>query len=168
MLLDRAPEPGEMLSLRLVSGSTTMEALEARSIAVSDDPSGKRLVRLRFTSWVSLDQVLGQLEERRLWQRYPAREKRARLTWFEEGIERTIQGELLNISGGGAAMVTDAEPPLDITAWLGLETENPPTDPVESKVLGISFDPSGTKFIRLAFVETCPIAFFELVVHGSL
>ena len=78
VLSDRAPAPGEALWLRFVSGSLSLEDMEARSIAISDDPSGKRLVRLRFTSWVSLDSVLVQQEERRLWQRYPAREKRAR------------------------------------------------------------------------------------------
>ncbi len=168
LLCDRAPGPDEPLWLRLESGSTTMEDVEARSIAISDDPAGKRLVRLRFTSWVSLDSVLGQLEERRLWQRYPAREKRARLTWHEAGSQRTIQGELLNISGGGAAIITDAEPTPDAPAWLELATEAAVIDPVESKVLGISFDPSGQKFVRLTFVGTCPIEFFELVVHGSM
>jgi hypothetical protein len=168
LLSDRTPAPGEVLWLRLVSGSTMMEAVEARSIAICDDPSGKRLIRLRFASWVSLDSLLGQLEERRLWQRYPACEKRARLIWFEDGSRRTIQGELLNISGGGAAIITDAEPSLDTQAWLELVTEAAVIDPVESKVLGISSDPSNLKFVRLAFAGTCPIEFFELVVHGSM
>ena len=73
----------------------------------------------------------------------------------------------MNLSGGGAAIITDAEPPLETLAWLGLEPEASAIDPVESKVIGISMDPSGSKFIRIAFFETCPIEFFELVVHGS-
>jgi hypothetical protein len=167
VLSDRAPAPGEVLWLRLESGSATMEAMEAHAIAISDDPSGQRQVRLRFTSWVSLDPVFGQQEERRLWQRYPAREKRVRLTWFEDGREQTARGELSNISGGGAAIIIGAEPPIDTPAWLGLDTEDPAIDPLESKVLGISFDPSGSKSVRVCFIETCPIEFFELVVHGS-
>lgn len=167
VLTDRAPTPGEAMWLRLDSRSTTMEAVEARAVAISDDPSGKRLLRLRFLSWIPLDPILGQQEERRLWQRYPAREKHALLTWFEDGSERTARGELLNISGGGAAIIIDAEPPIDTPAWLGLETAADESDPVESKVLGVSLDASGSRFVRLSFVEPCPMKLFELVVHGS-
>ena len=78
VLFDRAPGPDEPLWLRSGIRLGHEEDVEARAIAISDDPSGKRLLRLRFTSWVSLDPIFGQLEERRLWQRYPAREKRAR------------------------------------------------------------------------------------------
>ncbi len=167
VLSEQAPAPDQPLWIRLESGSGLIEAVEARSIEISDHPSGKRFLRLRFLSWLPLDPIFGQQEERRLWQRYPARENRAMLTWFEDGSERTTRGELLNISGGGAAIITETEPPLETPAWLGLQIEAPAIDPVESKVLGISSDASGTKFVRIGFIETCPIAFFELVVHGS-
>jgi hypothetical protein len=166
-LAERAPTHGQTLWLRLEADSSTTAPLEARLVETSAGPSGKQLVRLRFTSWVCLDRMLEQNEERRLWQRYPARETRATLTWIHDEHERTVRGELLNISGGGAAVVIDAEPPADKPISFGLESKGPTIAPVESRVVVISLDASGLKIARLRFVDSCPMALFELAVHGS-
>ncbi len=94
------------------------------------------------------------------------RETRAVLTWTEDDIARMVRGELLDISGGGAAVITDIEPSADRPIWLGLESESLTIDPVESRLFVISDDPSGVKIAHLSFVELCPIALFELAVHG--
>ena len=102
VLTERAPAAGVSVRLQLGHRLATMDPLEARSLAVSLDPSGGHLVRLQFTHWVSLDGILENHLERRLWQRFSVRENRAKLTWLEDGSEKTVRGELLNISGGGA------------------------------------------------------------------
>jgi hypothetical protein len=92
---------------------------------------------------------------------------RATLFYCDQDVECTIEGELLNISGGGAALITEADPPSDKPLWLGLENEAVPIMPVEAKLVVISLDLSGSKVVRLSFVEPCPMELFELAVHGS-
>jgi hypothetical protein len=167
VLADRAPAVGQVIWVQLESGSEASKPLEARSVGTSVDPAGKRLINLRFTTWISLEVLFGrQQQERRLWQRYPARESRAVLTWLESDREKTIQAELLNISGGGAAFKATVEPPFDRPIWFGLEAMAAGIDPVEAQLVGISLDPSGSKIVRFRFVAPCPIELFELAVHG--
>jgi hypothetical protein len=168
ILAERVPAPGWEVWLRLESTIGAGEPFPARAIATSTDPSGKQLIRVRFRSWIPLDGLLEQSEERRFWQRYPARESRALLSWIEEARERTVPGDLLNISGGGAAVASDVEPPAESPIWFGLEAQTPAIDPVESRLVVISLDASGAKIIRLRFVEPCPMALFELAVQGAM
>ena len=76
MLADRAPTTHQTVWLSLKDSMDDTEPWEAHLVATSADTSGKHLVRMRFTFWVPLDAILELHEERRLWQRYPAREKR--------------------------------------------------------------------------------------------
>jgi hypothetical protein len=166
LLAAQSPAVSQTVWLSLGSGALAIKPLEARSIAVSEEPSGGRLVRVRFPSWVSLEGFFGQQHERRLWQRYPAREKRARLTWIQGNQEKAVPCELLNISGGGAAVVSTVEPPSDKPIWFSLQNQPLGIDPVESMVQGTSLDPSGSKIVRLRFLDPCPMALFELAVYG--
>jgi len=169
VLADHAPTTDQTVWFRLESSSAETEPWEARVVATSVDPSGKHIVRLRFTSWVALDAILERHQERRLWERYPpARETHVMLSWDDQGVQGTIRGELLNISGGGAAVITEIEPPGNMPLWFELEIEAIPIVPVEARLVVISLDPSGTKVARLRFVDSCPMRLFELAVHGSL
>ncbi len=136
-------------------------------MAISEVPSGKWLVRIRFATRIAVDSYFGQKQECRLWKRYPARETRAVLTWIEESQVKTIPCELLNISGGGVAVITAAEPPRAQSCWFSLETPPPGLDPVESEVQGIALDPAGSTILRLRFLDLCPMALFDLAVKGS-
>jgi len=167
VLAERAPANGQSIKLQVGKKRAGMEALDARSLASSTDPSGKHLVRLQFTHWVSLDAILEDYLERRLWERFPVRETRAKLTWLVDGSERTIRGELLNISGGGAAIITDAVSPVDEPIWFELETDGRVLDPVESRLVVTSIDPSGSTIARIKFIDSCPIVLFEMAIHGS-
>jgi hypothetical protein len=107
--------------------------------------------------------------ERRLWERYPAGATPAMLTWVVGEIEGRALGELRNLSGGGAAFVSQVMPPAHVAVWLRLAIGVPRADriePVESRLVRTSDDPSGAKIAHLEFVGTCPIVFFELVVDG--
>jgi len=167
VLADRSPTTDQTVWLWLESSSAETESWEARVIATSGDPSGKHIVRLRFTSWVALDAILERHQERRLWERYPpARNTHAILSWDDQGVQGKIRGELLNISGGGTAVITEVEPPGNMPLWFELEIEAIPIVPVEARLVVISLDPSGTKVARLRFVDSCPMELFELAVQG--
>ncbi len=169
LLTERAPPAGIPIQLELVRRPAAREPLEARSLATSVDPSGRHLVRLQFTHWVSLDAILERHHERRLWQRFPVRETRLRrLTWIEDGSEKSIRGDLSNISGGGAAIIVDVILPAEEPIWFELETDGRVLDPVESPHLVVtSLDPSGSKIARIKFIDACPMLLFELAIHGS-
>ena len=142
------------------------EILGSSNGGIQQDPSGKRLIRIQFKTGVWIKGIVGQQQERRLWRRCPAREKRAVLTWFEGGQEKTVRCELLTIGGGGAGISSPVEPPSEKPCWLGLETQPQDLDPVESQVQGTSLDPSGTSIVRLRVLDPCPMALFDLAVHG--
>ncbi len=122
---------------------------------------------MRFTSGVPLANILESLAERRLWERYPARETRASLSWLGQGGEQTVPGQLLNISGGGAAVITAAVLPDEQPIWLTLNAESGAITPVECRLVTISIDESGERIARLRFVEACPMDLYELAVHGA-
>jgi len=166
VLAERSPNAEHPVWLRLESASTETEPWEARVVATSIDPSGKHLVRLQFTSWVALDAILEQHQERRLWQRYPVRATHATLRWDDQGVQATIRGELLNIGGGGAAVIVEIEPPGNLPLWFELESAAISIVPIESRLVVLSLDPSGTKVARLRFVDSCPMELFELAVQG--
>ncbi len=76
VLADRAPAADQTAWIKLDSGAAGRERLEARVVATSAERSGKHIVRLHFTTWLPLGEVLERHEEHRLWTRYPARETR--------------------------------------------------------------------------------------------
>jgi PilZ domain len=166
VLADRAPAVGQTVSMRLESGAAGSERLEARVVATSAEPSGKHIVRLQFTSWLPLAEVLERHEEHRLWTRYPARETCATLLWLDQNIEQTFPGRLINISGGGAAVFTDAPLPAQEPIWLTLSPGSLATTPVECRLVAVSIDASGSRLARFRFVEACPMDLFELAVNG--
>jgi hypothetical protein len=167
VLADRCPTVGQPVWIRLDSGVVGSERLEARVVSTSAEASSMYIVRMQFTSWLPLGNVLEQHEEHRLWQRYPARETRASLIWLDRDVEQTFPGELMNISGGGAAVITSAMVPAEQPVWLTLGTRSDTFAPVESRLVAISIDASGLRIARLRFVEPCPMQFFELAVHGT-
>jgi hypothetical protein len=169
VLAENAPRAGQMLRLSLHGESAWLEPVEAQALEVSPHPSGKQLIRLRFAGWISLDPILERHQERRLWERYPARASQANLTWLEGPDERTIHGELLNISGGGAAFVSHVMPPPGVPIWLQLEASVRLVNriaPIESRLVATSNDPSGLTIAHIQFIDPCPMDFFNLAVHG--
>ena len=166
VLAERAPLVNQALWIRLDSGDGRRERLEARVVSTSAETSGKFIVRMQFTSWIELGNVLEQHGERRLWQRHPARETHASLAWLEKDVEQHASGELMNISGGGAAVITDAMLPEEQPVWLTLAEGPDAIAPVEAHLVVVSIDASGLRIARLRFVEACPMDLFELAVHG--
>ncbi len=110
--------------------------------------------------------ILEQHHERRLWQRFPV-EKLARAAWIIGVGEKTVRGELLNISGGGAAIIVDVISSAEEPVWFELETGGRALDPVESRLVVTSLDLSGLTIARIKFIDPCPMMLFELAIHGS-
>jgi hypothetical protein len=106
--------------------------------------------------------------ERRLWDRYPIVGVRASLNWVVGATETTARGDLLNISGGGAALASDVGPPAGVPLWLRFETSDPPgseIESVEARLVMTSIGPSGMRIAHVQFVEPCPVGLFDLVVQ---
>ncbi len=160
-------EVGQSVWIRLESSAAGRERLEARVVATSAESSGKHIVRLQFMSWLPICEVLERHEEHRLWQRYPPRETRATLHWIDRTVEQAAPGKLINISGGGAAVMTDAPLPEQEPIWLTLAAGSDPTTPAECRLVAISIDASGSRIARLRFVGACPMDLFELALHGA-
>jgi hypothetical protein len=89
------------------------------------------------------------------------------LTWLKDGSEISLRGELSNISGGGAAVIVDGILPADEPVWFELETDGEVLTPIESRLVVTSLDPSGSKIVRIKFIDSCPMLLFELAIHGS-
>jgi hypothetical protein len=168
VLAEREPPLGSPVRLEFEHRLAAIAPLEARTLAVCADPSGKPLVRLQFSQWVSIEPILEHHHDRRMWQRFPVRGSRAKLTWFEDDSAKTAEGTLQNISGGGAAIIIDAIAPANSPIWFELENDGKPLEPVESRLVVRSLDPSGATITRIRFVGACPILLFELAIHGSL
>jgi hypothetical protein len=163
------PTVGQAVRLQLPDRSATADPVEATVVATST-ASGGSVLHLRFARWMPLDWLMDRSRERRLWERYPAVESRGTLTWFEESKERVEHGELLNISGGGAAFASEHFPPPHVPIWLRLDASDRLSEriePVESRLVGTSLDPSGLRIAHLQFVEPCPMALFDLAVNGA-
>jgi hypothetical protein len=164
---ESAPPAGGPAWIFLPSGLAGAERLEARVVSTAADVSGKSVVLLELTAPIALESVLDEYEEHRFWQRFPARETRAILTWLDQDVGHTAPGELLNISGGGAAVATQALLPEQGSVWLTLDAEPSPVTPVRCRVVAIAVAASGIRIARLRFDESCPVDLFELAVHGA-
>ncbi len=167
VLADRSPRVGESLRLTLPREAASPEPIEARVVEIWSDPSGRRVVQLRFAQWVPLGPFIAARRERRLWKRYPVRESRASLSWREREGERSVGGDLLNLCVGGAAFLGDILPPSGISIWLRLESAGEAVPPVEGRLLMASFDPSGRWIAHIEFVAPCPPDFFNRAVGGT-
>ena len=132
MLAQRLPLVGNSVRLEFQHRLAAIQPLQGRTLAVSEGPAGKPLVRLQFANWVSLETILEHHHDRRVWQRFPVSETRAKLTWFDDGPANTVPGTLLNISGGGAAVIVDVIVPADSPIWFELENDGKAPEPVDA------------------------------------
>ena len=65
-------------------------------------------------------QIGSPVLERRYWPREPARDAEATLSWKQGESEVTVKAHLLDLSVGGAAVLTTRTPPRGAVLRLGL------------------------------------------------
>lgn len=109
----------------------------------------------------------GDSVERRSRPRHPLHDARGTLSWLDPESNRSVPAGLLNISGGGAAIVAASALPDNQPTWPALDREPQGVTSVECRLVGIFLDASGLTVSRLRFVEACPMDLFELAVYGS-
>ena len=169
VLGEESPQDGRPLRLRLRCHSVAEEPIDATIVDTSLHPSWRRTLHLRFDRRISWGGGRPRPRDRRLWECYAVRETPASLRWYDGERARTIRGALLNISGGGAAFGCDVMAPAGVPIWLALDIVDDPAqglEPVESRIVAITEDPSGIRIAHLEFVEPCQMPFFELAVRG--
>jgi hypothetical protein len=109
---------------------------------------------------------LGALTDRRDWHRQTARDTDATLSWQQDDGPQSHPAQLLDISGGGVALLIGRVPPRGRVLCLRLRSlEN---IPVEGRVVDAKHHHKpGKHLIRIRFTAECPTAFFERAVHGK-
>jgi hypothetical protein len=89
--------------------------------------------------------------ERREWVRTTLPGVEAALSWPGEEGRQSCCAQLLEIGGGGAAVLTDAELP-DVPLWLELSANAFPPGPIEAVQILRSAQQCGKSLVRLRFV----------------
>jgi hypothetical protein len=108
----------------------------------------------------------GEISDRRDWQRQPARDTEATLSWQQDDGPQSHPVQLLNIGGGGVALLTVRVPPRG--RLLSLRLYSLEKIPVEGRVVDVKHHHRpGKHLIRIKFAAECPTALFERVVHGQ-
>ena len=92
-------------------------------------------------------------DERRRSPRYRLRDAQATMCWNETSKQMASTGSMLNISGGGAALLADQAPA--VGSFVELQVGRAPSllGPLEACVLACSIDPSSKLFVRLQFTH---------------
>jgi hypothetical protein len=106
-----------------------------------------------------------RIEDRRVSQRYQANEGRCWIGWHDMGGFRRSAAWILNISGSGSLIATDAPTPTNCPVWLRLDDPAVP-DWAEAKVVDVQMGQSGICAVRLVFRGVCPYAFIKAVAFA--
>src|SRR5262249_43494576 len=83
--------------------------------------------------------------------RHRLRDARVIMNWNEGSEQVACEGEVINISGGGAAVLAERAPSEGLYVRLQLEARLAGNEPLEARSLAVSVDPSGKRFVRLQF-----------------
>ena len=101
-----------------------------------------------------------ELSDRRAAVREPAVANRVEVEWWAGDSIRRTKGRMLNISQGGALIVTDVAPPLGQSVWLHVEAPAR-TDEIGARVVRVN----GEHEIGLSFSNPCP---YDLYLAATL
>jgi hypothetical protein len=109
---------------------------------------------------------LSGIFDRRDWHRETARETSAILSWEQDDGLHSHEAELVNIGGGGAAILMAEIPPQDQVVSLRLQSlENVS---VEGRLIDVRpHGKPGMHLVRIKFIMECPISLFERAIHGK-
>jgi c-di-GMP-binding flagellar brake protein YcgR len=166
VLMDVAPPTDSPVTVALDSEAGVATIIRAQILECREHASGKAVVRLRFQDCVRLEKPREPARERRLWKRYPVKANRTMLFWQEGDQVEQLRAEMLNISGGGAAIAVAGTVPADQPVWICLEMDGSYTSRVEARQVATVQNASGKQVVRFQFSELCPLDLYEAAVHG--
>jgi PilZ domain len=161
VMLDFEPRHNWPYMLRFDNGESDTVTAPAHLIATKAKEHGRILATFKFDLADSPRNYLPKQRERRAWERRVPTQKSAVISWVEKDSEITVNGEVLNLSGGGAAVKIAQRPPAHEPLWLWVGREGQEAGPVECETVGCSPDGEGTLTLRLSFVGLCPLSVFE-------
>jgi PilZ domain len=93
----------------------------------------------------------GPQQERRQTPRFRLRDARGSLSWRGESGDETCEVIVMNISGGGAAVLAEHGPQAGQALRLSFHSESARMEPIEAMALSSSLHPKGKQVIRLRF-----------------
>ena len=161
VMLDFQPRHNCPYILHFSNGKSGTVTAPAHLIATKAADYGKILATFQFDLTDAPRNSLPKQRERRAWERRIPREKSAVLCWAGKDCEVSVAGEVLNLSGGGAAVKIADRPPGNETLWLWVGRPGHEAGPVECQMVACSPDTEGTFTLRLSFVGLCPLSVFE-------
>jgi hypothetical protein len=106
------------------------------------------------------------IDDRRDWQRQMVRDFKVIVSWNQNDGPRSQEGCILNISGGGVAVLVDRIPPRGRVIRVRLQSLEKAY--VEGRIVDAQpHRKSGKQVMRLKFIVECPAVLFERAVHGQ-
>lgn len=164
VLLDFEPHHHVPYMLHFHNGKSDEMSVPAQLIATKATEQGKILATFKFEVAGAPTSFLPKQRERRAWERRVPKEKAAVLCWAERDCEVSVNAEVLNLSGGGAAVRLPKRPPANETLWLSVGQKGRESEPVECKTVSSAPDGKGAFTLRLSFVGLCPMQVFEVAM----
>jgi PilZ domain len=92
-------------------------------------------------------------EDRRQSPRIRLRDAQIIVSWDEGSEHVTCDGEVLDISGGGARVLVERAPPAGVSVRLHFGRRLAAMEPLEARCLAISVDHSGRHLVRVQFTD---------------
>jgi hypothetical protein len=104
--------------------------------------------------------------DRRVAQRYRAKEGRCWVGWHDAGSFRQSAAWIIDISSSGGLIATDAPPPADRSVWLRLDNAEVP-DWAEARLVTLQTSHTGIFAARIVFRGICPYPLIKAVAFGT-
>jgi hypothetical protein len=167
VIMDVRPPRDRPCMLQFEDAASSTGPIPATLLSAEMTESVRFLAKFRFNRVQPARDVIHHQKERRAWQRVVPRERRAVLSWLVNGRELEVRGEILNISGGGAAVQTDVTPPSEQTIRLKVGPPGKEVGPADCRLVGVCQARNGKVIARFAFVDLCPLQLHQVAI-GAL
>ncbi len=108
----------------------------------------------------------GEILDRRDWQRQRAKDTRATISWNQDDGPHSQECRLVDIGGGGMAILMSRIPPRGRVLSLSLESLDKLS--VDGRMVNAQLNHKpGMHLVRVKFIMECPPNLFERAIHGG-
>ncbi|MFO0891255.1 MAG: hypothetical protein U0790_19190 [Isosphaeraceae bacterium] len=160
VILNFEPPREESFLIHFDSAGSGAVPVRARLVATEAIDYGRILASFEFDLSKTVSSLLPQGRDRRAWRREVPKERSAVLSWVAGDSSVSVDAELQNIGGGGAAVRVGDRPPTNEPLWLWVGREGSEAGPVECRMVGCASESEVAFVLRLAFVGLCPMPVF--------